>query len=177
MNSFLESPLIRLRAMEPRDIDQLYIWENDPEVWIVSNTRQPYSKFTFREYINNAGKDIYATRQLRLMIDDKMGHTVGTIDIFDFEPFHLRAGLGILIAKDFRGNGYAEEAVRCVCHYLFVAYKIHSIYSNVMADNIISLKLFQHIGFELQGTKKDWIRTKDGFTDVHFLQLTHDPQE
>lgn len=177
MSSFLESSLIRLRALEPRDIDLLYIWENDPEVWSVSNTQQPYSKFTFREYINNAGKDIYATRQLRLMIDDKMGHTVGTIDIFDFEPFHLRAGLGILIAKEYRHHGFAEDAVRCVCHYLFAAYKIHSIYCNVMDDNKISLQLFQNIGFQIQGTQKDWIRTRNGYTDVHFLQLNHDPQE
>ena len=111
----LQTGKIRLRALEPRDVDLLYRWENDPEVWKVSNTMTPFSKFTLQEYIKTATTDIYASRQLRLMIEDWKGNTVGAVDVFDFEPFHRRAGIGILIAQEDRHNGYAEEAVCCVC--------------------------------------------------------------
>lgn len=173
----LQTGKIRLRALEPRDVDLLYRWENDPEVWKVSNTMTPFSKFTLQEYIKTATTDIYASRQLRLMIEDWKGNTVGAVDVFDFEPFHRRAGIGILIAQEYRHNGYAEEAVCCVCQYLFEVFQLHQVYCNVMENNDISLKLFQHVGFGMAGRKKDWIRGKNGFLDVLILQLIHENEK
>ena len=173
----LQTEHVRLRALEPRDVDLLYRWENDPEVWKVSNTMTPYSKFTLQEFIKTSTTDIYASRQLRLMVEDWKGNTIGTVDIFDFEPFHRRAGIGILIAKEYRHNGYAEEAVRCVCQYLFSVFQLHQVYCNVMADNEISLKLFQHLGFQLTGKQRNWIRSQQGYTDVYFMQLIHENEK
>lgn len=173
----LQTRNVRLRALEPRDVDLLYRWENDPEVWKVSDTMVPFSKFTLQEFIKTSTMDIYASRQLRLMVEDWKGNTVGAVDVFDFEPFHRRAGIGILIAKEYRENGYAEEAVRCVCQYLFSVFQLHQVYCNVMEDNEISLKLFQHVGFLLTGRKKDWMRGKNGFLDVLILQLIHENEK
>ena len=173
----LQTEHVRLRAMEPRDVDLLYRWENDPEVWKVSNTMVPFSKFTLQEFIKTSTMDIYASRQLRLMVEDWKGNTVGAVDVFDFEPFHRRAGIGILIAKEYRENGYAEEAVQCVCQYLFTVFQLHQVYCNVMEDNEISLKLFQHAGFVLTGRKKDWMREKNVFLDVLILQLIHENEK
>lgn len=173
----LQTDKVRLRALEPRDVDVLYRWENDPDVWKVSDTMVPYSRFTLREFIKTSTPDIYASRQMRLMVDDWKGNTIGAVDIFDFEPFHRRAGLGILIAKEFRHLGYAEEAVCCVCHYLFSVFQLHQVYCNVMADNEISLKLFQSVGFRSMGVKKDWIRTKNAFIDVYILQLINEDEK
>ena len=51
-------------------------------------------------------------------IADKM--TIGTIDIFDFDPFHKRAGLGILIADEaYRRKGYASMSLTCLNRILF----------------------------------------------------------
>ncbi len=173
----LQTEKICLRALEPRDVDLLYRWENDPEVWKVSNTMTPFSKFTLQEFIKTSTTDIYASRQLRLMVEDWKGNTIGTVDIFDFEPFHRRAGIGILIAKEYRHNGYAEEAVRCVCQYLFSVFQLHQVYCNVMADNEISMKLFQNAGFELTGHQKDWMRNHQGYVDVNIMQLIHENEK
>src|SRR5512137_885124 len=93
----LETELIKLRALEPEDIDVLYKWENDPSIWRVSNTLTPFSKYTLQQFLENAHSDIFEVKQLRLMIEARQ-HTgtrpVGTIELFDFDPFHLRAGLG-----------------------------------------------------------------------------------
>ena len=62
---------IILRAPEPGDIDVLYLWENDPEIWQVSNTITPFSRYILEKYIENAHLDIYQVKQLRLMIDVK----------------------------------------------------------------------------------------------------------
>ena len=80
---------ISLRALEPEDLELLYDWENYNDYWIISNTVSPFSKYTLKRYIENSHKNIYESGQTRLMIDhipDKQ--TIGTIDIFDFDPYH-----------------------------------------------------------------------------------------
>ena len=45
---------VRLRAMEPEDLDLLYKIENDERLWNVCTTNVPYSRYVLRDYIANA---------------------------------------------------------------------------------------------------------------------------
>lgn len=167
---------IRLRAVEPEDLENLYQWENNPDYWLVSNIITPYSKYILKKYIENAHKTIFETGQLRLMIDHiPTGKTIGTIDLFDYDPFHLRAGIGILIAEeDYRRKGYASMALECLIDYSFNTLRLHQLYCNVLSNNCESLDLFRKIGFTESGIKKDWVKTKDGYIDEHILQLINE---
>ena len=90
----LKNNLVRLRALEPEDVDILYRWENDIDVWKVSNTIAPFSKYILRQFIENQKYDIYETKQLRLIIEAlETQKPVGTIDLFDIGPYNLRAGV------------------------------------------------------------------------------------
>jgi diamine N-acetyltransferase len=164
---------ISLRALEPEDLELLYEWENNLSYWIISNTVVPFSKYTLKRYLENSHKSIYETGQLRLMIDHIRDNTpIGTIDIFDFDPFHKRAGLGILIAReDYRRKGYASMAIRCLVDYCFKTLQLHQIYCNILANNCESMDLFKKAGFVQSGIKKDWIKTSDGYLDEYIFQL------
>jgi diamine N-acetyltransferase len=170
------SEKIALRAPEPEDLDLLYQWENDPEIWKVSNTITPFSRYILSKYIESAHIDIYQARQLRLMIDiiteKEKAKTVGAIDIFDFEPFHLRAGIGILIGdKSARRKGYATKALEQVIQYAFETLQLNQLYCNINVDNKKSLILFENQGFKRVGIKKDWNKSLSGFVDEVLLQL------
>jgi len=164
---------ITLRAIEPEDLELLYSWENDSRYWVLSNTVTPFSKYTLKRYIENSHKSIYTTGQTRLMIEHtKDGRTIGTIDIFDFDPFHCRAGLGILIAKEeYRRKGYASMAISCLIDYCFSTLQLHQLYCNILSNNKVSIQLFKKHGFRLIGIKKEWIKTAEGFIDEHMFQL------
>lgn len=170
---------IKLRAPEPEDLELLYDWENNGSYWLISNTLTPFSKYTLKRYIENSHKNIYETGQIRLMIEhhsDKV--TIGTIDIFEFDPFHKRAGLGILIAnEEYRRKGYASMALKCLIDYCFKTLQLHQLYCNVLGNNCESMDLFKKQGFELAGVKKDWIKTSDGFIDEHLFQLIRDSSQ
>jgi diamine N-acetyltransferase len=159
--------------MEPEDLELLYEWENDTSYWIISNTVVPFSKYTLKLYLENSHKDIYETGQLRLMIDHIPDNvSIGTIDLFDFDPFHKRAGLGILIARqDYRRKGYASMALKCLVDYCFKTLQLHQIYCNILANNCESMDLFEKIGFVQSGLKKDWIKTSDGYLDEYMFQM------
>jgi diamine N-acetyltransferase len=169
---------IKLRALEPEDLELLYNWENNLSYWVVSNTVSPFSKYTLKRYVENSHKSIYETGQLRLMIDhieDKV--SIGTIDIFDFDPFHKRAGLGILIANDeYRRKGYATMALKCLTDYCFKTLQLHQLYCNIIANNCESIELFKKIGFVESGVKKEWIKTSEGYLDELTFQLLNPKQ-
>jgi diamine N-acetyltransferase len=164
---------IRLRAPEPEDLELLYTWENDESNWVISSTVTPFSKYTLKQYLENAHRDIYETGQLRLMIDQIHDNvTIGTIDLFDFDPFHKRAGLGILIGNEaYRRKGYASMALKCLIDYCFKTLQLHQLYCNILADNTESIALFKKHGFAEAGIKKDWIKTPEGYLDEYIFQL------
>ena len=151
LNTTLTGIHVKLRALEPGDVDLLYTWENDPSVWNVSNTLSPFSRFQMEELVLNTQNDIFASRQLRLMVDlVEMGSgemPAGTIDLFDFDPYHHRAGIGILILEPYRQKGYAFEAMEIFIRYAFGTLQLHQLYCNISPDNTSSLHLFEKLGF------------------------------
>lgn len=172
MKKYLSNDTISLRAIEPDDIELLYLWENDPEIWKVSHTLVPFSKYILALYIKNSDKDIYESKQLRLMIDTTDGKTIGAIDLFDFDPYHSRVGIGLLIHNhEDRSKGYASAALELLIAYCFNKLNIHQLYVNIETGNKISLHLFEKLGFEICGTRKEWLRTDSGWKDEVMLQL------
>jgi diamine N-acetyltransferase len=168
----LQGKDIFLRAIEPVDADLLYLWENNPEHWKVSNTLTPFSKALLEQYVNSA-QDIFLTKQLRLIICLKStSEAIGAIDLFDYEPFHQRAGIGIVIASPSnRQKGYASDALDVLIDYCFDVLLLHQLFCNVEQENEASLNLFMSKDFQVVGIKKDWNRSKEGFSDEFLLQL------
>lgn len=90
----IEGRICRLRALEPYDLDAMYEWENDAETWRVSGTSAPFSRHILSRLIDEQRFDIYATRQLRLVVESAAsGMAVGAVDLFEFDPQNLRAGV------------------------------------------------------------------------------------
>lgn len=166
---------IRLRAPEPVDIDLLYTWENDPGIWKLSNTLTPFSRHSIEQFVKNAHADIYQSRQVRWMIDlvsKAKSETIGTIDLFDFDPLHRRAGIGVLIKdSNKREKGYASSALEILIDYSFSILELHQLYCNISEKNISSLALFKKHGFEVVGEKKDWIYENEDWQSEFLLQL------
>lgn len=175
MIDFLTGINLRLRALEPDDVDLLYSWENDTSIWNVGSTLAPFSRYHLEEYVLNSQNDIFATKQLRLMIDlietGEKKKSVGTIDLFDFEPLHHRAGVGILICGPSREKGYGFEAMQIFIRYAFGTLHLHQLFCNISPDNISSLNLFNKIGFEKCGIKKDWIHDGQKWQEEWMFQL------
>ncbi len=171
----LENQSIRLRALEPEDLKLLYKWENDSTIWEVSHCQKPFSLFVLKQYLESSHLDIYESKQVRLVIElKKCKEAIGLIDLFDFDPFHNRAGVGILLHdKLHRQQGFASEALETLIDYCFKSLQLHQLYCNITTSNQASIDLFCSKGFKITGTKKQWIKSIDGWKDEHFLQIVN----
>lgn len=169
----LQGETIYLRALEPEDLEFIYLVENDESVWEVSHTQTPYSRFLIRQYLENAHQDIYEAKQLRLAICTKDDfQAIGLIDLFEFDPKNNRAGIGILIKNSAnRNSGIGTETLGLLIQYAFNQLNLHQLYANIDVENEISLALFAKFGFQISGIKKQWNLVNGKYHDEAIFQL------
>jgi len=167
----LENDRLKLRAVEPEDLEKLYAWENDTSLWNVGNTRQPYSMYALKQYIQDVSVNIYESGQLRLMIVEKAsGETVGTVDLFDFDMHNSRIAFGLYVDKSFQGKGFATSALRLIESYVFDFLSLNQLYCHISSSNIASRTMFEKENYSQNGLLRSWIRTANGFEDIIVFQ-------
>ncbi|MCF8276255.1 MAG: GNAT family N-acetyltransferase [Flavobacteriales bacterium] len=166
----LKGEKVTLREMRDDDLELIYDWENRSELWYLGDVHEPLTEAEISNFINHSSGDIYTDGQLRLMIDAD-NRTVGCIDLFEFDKFNLRAGVGILIAEpEDRKKGSAKEALDLITNYCFDVLNLRQLYCHITIDNKASLQLFITCGFEQSGTNRDWVKKGNAFIDAMFMQ-------
>lgn len=175
---WLQGERVRLRALEPEDLTRLYRWENNSAWWETGNTVVPYSRYLLTQYIEESHRDIYESKQQRFMIAFLPdGETVGMIDLFDFDPRHRRAGVGILIDTAYRRRRIAREALELLARYAFRFLRLHQLYAHVSVRNEASRRLFSSCGFAVAGRLADWSFAGAGYADVLIMQRVDREEE
>lgn len=171
--AWLEDDVLRLRAVEPADVDLIYTVENDSYSWHTTNSNSPVSRQTLLEYVSSLTNDITQTGSTKLIAELKNdGTPVGVIDLFDLNLIDSRVEIGFYVVESERNNGYARRMVRLVAQYLSGCLGLCQMYAHAGVENPASIAVLESAGFERSGVLKNWKRTVDGFDDVAVYQLT-----
>ena len=161
---------ILLRAVEPSDLDCLYIWENDPQVWQFGYAPAPLSRHRLWDYISNYQANPMVEGQLRLIVEAD-GEAVGSIDLYEVDAHNGHAFMGIMIAPGHRRRGYAFAAVEKMLGYCRHNLALTQVCVYVAADNSASLALFRKAGFRMLARLEKWVRRSAG-TYADAIMLT-----
>ena len=162
---------LHLRALEPDDLAVLEQVENDTVYWSYSNQTEPFSLYTLKQYITQQSQDIFEVRQKRFVISDKQKDVLGFVDLFDFEPIHRRAGVGIFVPNVYRTKGVATKALQLMHTYVKEHLNLKNLYANISMENSSSIKLFAGAGYVEIGIKKDWNFYQGCFHDELLYQI------
>lgn len=167
----LKNKSIFLRSVEKDDATKLMIWENNPEHWKVTGTEIPFSLQSILDFIEQA-QHFRQHGQARFMIClNTTKEAIGCIDLYNADFKHKRAAVGILIGeKSQRHNGFAFEAIETLIEYAQQVLDLQNLYCSVHADNEASLKLFEKVGFEVVGRRKDWFYEQHQWIDEILYQ-------
>lgn len=161
---------IHLRALEPEDIEVLEKVENDSIYWNYSNQTEPFSRYTLKQYISEQKQNIFEVKQKRFVISNLQKEILGFIDLFDFEPLHRRAGVGLFVVESFRNTGVGKQSLILLHKYVKKQLNMHTLYANVAKENSRSRRLFCSVGYADIGLKKDWNFYGDTFHDEYIYQ-------
>ena len=167
----LQGNHINLRALVLQDLAFLYSIENDESLWELSQIQTPFSKDVLQTYLETAHNDIKLLKQLRLVITSKTNEPIGFIDLFDFDAHNKHAGVSIVLTEPHRGKGYGKDALSLLMDYSFKDLGLFQLYSNVLEDNIASIRLFESVGFEKVGLKKKWRFYKGRYKNEYLFQF------
>lgn len=167
----LRSNLLRLRAVEPEDLDLMYLIENDTELWPQGQATVPYSHFALKQYIAECSNDFFHDCQLRLVIETSDGISVGFVDLQHYDPLHHRAEVGIVVVPEQQRKGIATESLRLLAGYVSLHLGIHQLYALVPEGNKASEALFRKCGYKETANLEDWLKSPQGWQSVKVFQL------
>lgn len=164
---------VRLRAMEPEDLDLIYRIENDPSFWQHGSTTVPYSRYALRQYLSTAQNDIFLDKQVRLVIETCTTpggwQPAGLADLCNFDALHLRAEIGLAILPEFQNHGIGFAAIQQLETYACRLH-LHQIYAIIAQNNGPATRLFERLAYSSSACLQDWLLQDNCFVDAIVFQ-------
>lgn len=166
----LETPRLRLRHLEVRDVPALFQVFSDPEVRRYMDGLSAHTLEEARELLD----DIHRHFQNRTLFQwgialRESDEVVGTVTLFKLE--HRRGEIGYAVARDRQRRGYGREAVAALVELAFGPLGLHRLEADVDPRNVASLKLLEGLGFEPEGYFRERYFLQGEYTDGVFLAL------
>jgi RimJ/RimL family protein N-acetyltransferase len=141
---------IELRRPTPTDIDNIVAdFENtDSEAeWLADLLHLPRSAQACREHWERIAKEPPRGDECNLVIVDFSGRLCGFINVFDASARSGGFSYGISMLPEYRGLGYAAEAVRLILDFYFNHLRYHRCGIHIYDYNPRSIRFHEKLGF------------------------------
>jgi len=148
----LEGSLVRLRAHEASDYGPLNELFTDPEVLEGIGFAMPQSRQGYRGFVETTrGKEDRLVFVIERLEDRQ---AVGGCGLDAIETRNRAATLGIWIGKPYWHRGYGTDAMRTLCRFAFQHMNLQRIELNVFSVNPRALRVYERVGFKVEGTRR-----------------------
>ncbi len=161
----LEGTLVRLRALEPTDLERAYTWINDREVTRYLAARYPLSRADEERWLKEAPTNSFAG--VRLAIETKDGVDIGNINLHQANAEDRKAGLGIMIGdKAYWSNGYGTDAIVTLLRLAFHEMGLNRVWLHVFDFNERAIACYTKCGFREEGRLRQHRFTEGRYVDT-----------
>lgn len=171
MQTLVEGKLVRLRTPEPEDELLYRKWFNDFEINDNLARRYPMSKRAVAEHLESNSRVGYheAVFAIERLSD---GRLIGRAGLHGTSPENRSADLGITIGeKDCWDGGYGTDTMRVLCCFGFEMMNLRRIALEVFADNARARRVYEKVGFQTDGCRREAIYKNGVYKDVVFMSL------
>lgn len=168
MAKYWEGRLVRLRGIEPKDMESHYLVDQEDDIsryqWVMN---PPVSRAATQAWVEGASKerpkDDAFTAQMETLVD---GTLVGSIATHHCDQ---RAGVfsyGLHVEEQHRGHGYAGDAICLILRYFFQELRYQKCNVEVMEINPSSQHLHEKLGFQMEGRRRRVVYTSGRHSDM-----------
>lgn len=162
---FVSGDDVDLCAVTEDDVDFLRQAVNDPAVWPTIGARTPVTDRQEREWYEEQASDDNGDVNFVVAVD---GEPAGSLGVHGVDDRNGSAELGIFLAEDYWGEGYGTEAARLATSYAFDQHRRHRVVARVFEGNEASKRVWEKLGFDLEGTHRDEMYVDGEYRDVHY---------
>lgn len=151
-----------LRKLKKEDAPLMYEWMTAPDVNLYF--RFDPTKITIdscEEFIQNSFDDYNRTYAI-----DEDGEYAGSISLKHINLKDMNAEMAISIRSKYRGMGLGKQAIKKILEIGFYELNLNKIYLDVLSKNESAIKLYEKIGFKLEGELVDHIKINDEFKSL-----------
>ena len=160
---------IRLRAVEPEDVDFMLECEADGEASKWTDYRAPMSRTQLMTYALTYDADPFGAGQLRLIAETPEGDRVGIADLYDISERDGRAFIGVTIHPDKRRLGLGANTLDAVQSFANSRMGLRQLCAKVSVKNLAATELFAKAGYEQLCILPDWHKIGTDFHDFRLL--------
>jgi len=165
----LEGSLVRLRSHEASDHGALNELFSDPEVMEGIGFAMPQSSQGYREFVESTrGKEDRVLFVIERLEDRQ---AMGGCGLDGIEARNRAAVLGIWIGKPYWHRGYGTDAMRTLCRFAFRHMNLQRIELNVFSVNPRALRVYERIGFKVEGTRRHSHFVGGGYVESFVMGL------
>jgi RimJ/RimL family protein N-acetyltransferase len=151
----IEGKMVRIRALEQTDIDEIMKWVNDPEVIDNLLMRYPVSRYLEEKWLEKA-YDTGDMRNKTFALETKDGVYLGGIGLHKINWENRNAEVGIVIGKkEYWGKGYGTDAMLALLDFAFNHMNLHRVYLQVYDFNVRGIRSYEKCGFKKEGALRD----------------------
>lgn len=153
---FLETERLIVRSLQISDEKVFIEMASDGSLTEIYGDCSECQKW-MGKFINDAieleKKDNPFHEYLAFAIEDKMRHQViGSVGSSYYEDFG-EVGVTYFIGANYRGEGYAAEALQCFTDYMFARYDLKKLIATAKTQNAASCRTLEKAGFTLVETR------------------------
>jgi RimJ/RimL family protein N-acetyltransferase len=171
--SFWQGERVRLRGIEPEDAEIFHQWNYDAEMGRSTDFLWPTTSLTgTRGWAQKMATQEFKDDLITSAIEDLQGNLVGSINSHSTNRRTGTFGYGVAIGTEYRGRGYASEAVTLLLRYFFEELRYQKVTTTVYAFNAASIRLHEKLGFQLEGRLRRMVYTKGQYFDELFFGMT-----
>lgn len=153
----LETERLIIDPISLKHCNEIYLgWLNDPEVYQWLETRGSQTMQMLKDFVQ---QHIAKKTNMWAIIIKSSGKHIGNVKMDPINPVHGLGEFGILMGdRSEWGKGYAKEASKKIMDFFFEKDDpLRKITLGVVEQNSAAVKLYEKLGFEVEGVYKNHV--------------------
>lgn len=158
---------LEMRLFEVKDITDRYVNALDFDHDLLSMTEARHTQWDRAKIIAYVERcqNTEDSELIGVFLKQTQKH-IGNIRLSSMTEIHQRVDFGFMFHERSEwGKGYATEALKGICEYVFDELHYHRICADYYAINVASEKVFKKAGFVVEGIFKDHFLFNGQFID------------
>lgn len=166
----LSDDKVLLRPLSIEDVNETYLsWLNNPDISF-GLARQKYTLSELKNYVEQKINDDKC--KFFAIIDKSNRIHIGNIKLDNYDDQAKVMDLGILIGnKNYWGKSYGKSACKLIITYGFNTLNLRKIWLAVYENNPAAKKLYENLGFVLEGTLRKHVCINGIYYDKYLMGL------